>query len=143
MIETFDQLALWYRDNQDPLPSRIVSRKNTSEDGRPDWTSEFAAWLTVPEGVNVYEEARKGKIVRQVEYAYPMRRAVAIVQRMTRHRMLPPYGETLSTFTRCQYSVEALASAFASAYPVMGEPRIARAHLEHALRRARAAYRFI
>jgi len=78
MIETFDQLARWYRDNQDPLPSRIVSRKRISEDGRPG-----------------------------------------------------------------QYSVEALASAFASAYPVMGEPRIARAHLEHALRRARAAYRFI
>jgi hypothetical protein len=143
MTETFEELALWYRDNQDPFPSRIVSRKRTSADGRPDWTNEFFAWLTAPESINVYEETRRNKIIRQVEYAYPMRRAIAIAQRMTRHKMLPPYGETLLTFTRCQYSVEALASAFASAYPVMGEPRIARAHLKHALRRAHAAYRFI
>lgn len=134
------ELANWYAKNQDPLPSRIVSARSVGLDGRMSWSREFELWLTAPETVLVDQEAHGRKITRNSDYAYPMRRAIAVASRTTVHPALPDYGQTLRGFSMVGYSLPELASLHAPRWVVMGEPRIAGIHLKRALGACFRAY---
>jgi hypothetical protein len=139
---TFEELRQWYVENQDPIPARIHTRSRLALNGLEDWSAEFTAWLTAPEAISVEEYADGRKVVRDVWYAYPMRRAIEIAGRSRVDARLPNYASFLRTFAACQYDIAQLASAYAAQFPLMGAPELAQKHLHAALLRCYRAHRF-
>lgn len=159
-------LASWYLSRQDVAPIRLVMR-NLSEDGTNEWTSEFRRWLTneratrdevmeepcdhlsrsegtlchwcavFDEAGNALVETGKRTYTRRL-YVYPMRAAVARINRAHVPEGFPSLGVTLMALAGSGSLARALVVLQADYPALKGE--LAFRHLRLALERVHAAY---
>lgn len=161
-----EALASWYLSRQDVPPVRLVMR-TLSEDGTNEWTSEFRRWLTneratrdevmeepcdhpsrahstvchwcavFDEAGNALVETGKRTYTRRL-YVYPMRAAVARINRARVPDGFPSLGVTLMALAGSGSLARALVVLQAD-YPAL-EGELAFRHLRLALERVHAAY---
>jgi hypothetical protein len=163
------ELVRWYLDAQDPVPLRLVLRDVYDRAGYPEWAPDFRRWvygaqttrLEVEEGAcshphkqpntlcgrcSVYDErgepvAETGRYQhsRRV-YVYPMRAAIARLQRISVPEGMPPVPLVLASLSSVGGSTTALVALLATDWPAMRDGGRAYGHVLMGLRRLRASY---
>jgi hypothetical protein len=126
-------LVIWLRSVEDARPLQTHTR-HLAADGHYDLSPLFMMWLDRPDACVVYGDGRR-------DYRWPLRAALARLDRLSVPHALPRYGVAIRAYESSGCNLDSTASALAPQWPICGDLPTLQRHLLDGLRLAQAAYR--